>query len=153
MLNIWKTHWSTKPSSFKKKPHISKGGASSVQVSNFNIFEVIKSTSRSGFSHYLLSTIILIFRVWVPSTTTKGASKKIQFKQHFATTFRRLTKTIMVLVYHSTFPYTWLCLLPMCLHFSMLVYDMHTRYSWAYWQKCRVSFVYTSGQLVDHCVT
>ena len=47
---------------------------------------------------------ILIFYIFVPNTTIEGTMKKIiQFKQHFATTFRCLTKKIMVLVYWSTF--------------------------------------------------
>ena len=47
--------------------------------------------------------LILIFYSWVPNTTIEGTVKKIQFKQHFATTFRRLTKNILVLVDMSIF--------------------------------------------------
>ena len=56
--------------------------------------------------------LILIFYIWVPNTTIKGTIKEVQFKQHFATTFKRLTKKIMIFVYHSIFPYTWPCVLP-----------------------------------------
>jgi len=47
--------------------------------------------------------LILIFHVWVPNTPTEGGMKKqIHFKQHFATTFRRLTRKFMISVYQST---------------------------------------------------
>jgi len=40
-----------------------------------------------------------IFYIWVSNTTIEDTMKKIQFKQHFATTFKLLTKKVMVLVY------------------------------------------------------
>ena len=47
--------------------------------------------------------LILIFYIWVRKTTIEGTKKKIQFKQHFATTFTRLTQKIMILAYMNTF--------------------------------------------------
>ena len=47
--------------------------------------------------------LILIFYVWVSNTTIEGGLKMVQYEQHFATTFRHLTKEIMVLVYHNIF--------------------------------------------------
>jgi hypothetical protein len=54
--------------------------------------------------------LILIFCIWVPNLTTEVIVKNIYFKQHFATTYRRLTKKIMASVYRSTF----------LVHFTML---------------------------------
>ena len=47
--------------------------------------------------------LILIFHIWVPNIAIESTMKKFQFKQHFATTFRHLTNTIVVLVYQSIF--------------------------------------------------
>ena len=62
----------------------------------------MKSTSEIKINHYLLSNtfndnfadLILIFYILVPNTTIEGTMKEIKFKQHFATTFRHLTKKI-----------------------------------------------------------
>ena len=97
--------------------------------SNSNLFKDMKSMSKTRFSHYLLSynclpvqskelrakfwrshLNILYLSTW---HNNKGRHEKIQFKQPFATTFRCLTKLFIILVYHSTFPYTWPYLLPM----------------------------------------
>ena len=47
--------------------------------------------------------LILILYIWVTNLTTKVIMKIIYFKQHFATTYRRLTKKIMAFVYRSIF--------------------------------------------------
>jgi hypothetical protein len=54
--------------------------------------------------------LILIFCIWVPYLTIEVIVRKKNIKQHFATTYRRLTKTIMASVYRSTF----------MVHFTML---------------------------------
>ena len=52
-----------------------------------------------------------MFYIWVCLTQQQRTSwKKIQFKQHLATTFRCLTKKVMVLVYRNTF-FTYLTVL------------------------------------------
>ena len=47
--------------------------------------------------------LILIFYIWVLNTTIKSIMKKSQFNQHFATTFMRSIKKMMVLVHGSIF--------------------------------------------------
>ena len=85
------------------------------------IIKVMKSKPKLGlditfWAMLLITTfedLILIFYIWVPNARTEGImDKKIWFKQHFASTFRCLTHQSMVLMYRSTFPYTWPCLLP-----------------------------------------
>ena len=82
----------------------------------------MKSMSKTKFRHYLLSNTFSN-KLWISpldilSLSTQHSNKghhekKIQFKQHFAITFKHLTpQKRLVLVYRSTFPYTWPCLLP-----------------------------------------
>ena len=75
----------------------------------FKIFKVKKSMSKT--SHFWASLLMmsskdlnLIFYIWLFNTTIEVIMKvkKIQFKQHFATTFKPLTKKIMVSAYRST---------------------------------------------------
>ena len=83
------------------------------------IFKVMKLTFEIIFSQMLLCItfddrfwiyLILIFYIWVPNLAIEVLMKLINFKQHFATTYRHLTKKTTAFVYRST------CLV----HFTML---------------------------------
>ena len=54
--------------------------------------------------------LVLIFYICIPNTKIKDTMEKIQFKQHITTTFRCLTKKIMVLLYW-TFLFIYLTML------------------------------------------
>ena len=71
-------------------------GICNVKKSNYKIFKVLKSLSKPKFSHFFgasvliisLEDLILVFYIWVFNKTIEATmQKKIQFKQHFATTF------------------------------------------------------------------
>ena len=83
------------------------------------IVKVMKFTSKTRLNHLLLRINFddkywrsqLDYSIFEYSTQQQRSSwKEIQFKQCFATTFRPLTKKIMVLVYRSIF----------LVHFTML---------------------------------
>ena len=85
--------------------------------SNIKIFKVIKITSKTKSSHFFhnnnfshkFEDLILMLYIWVNSIM-KGTKKKIQCKQHLATTFRHLTQKTMVwsIVEHFFDPLTML---------------------------------------------
>jgi hypothetical protein len=62
--------------------------------------------------------LILIFSIWVPNLTIEVIMKK-KFKQHFATTYRHLTKKTMASVYRST----------LLVHFTMLAPNFNVKYT------------------------
>ena len=70
--------------------------------SNLKMFQVFKSMFKTRFSHYIFSNTFndkfwsSHLDIWVPNTTIEGAMKKIQVKQHFATTLKHLTKKFKV---------------------------------------------------------
>ena len=75
------------------------------------MFKVMKSTSKTRSSHYPLSSTVND-KFWkshhdnlylsTQHNNKRHLEKKIQLK-HFATTFRRLTKKNMILVYRNFF--------------------------------------------------
>ena len=95
------------------------------------MFNVIKFTFKTISNHVLFNIIFfiinfedfnLIFYIWVFNTKLEVTmKKKSQFKQHFATTFRPLTKQNMVFVYWSTILVYFTMLSPTCLHYSHVV--------------------------------
>jgi hypothetical protein len=74
-----------------------------MKKSNFKLLKALKFMSKNKISHFHLS-----------NTFSNYFELNIQFKHHFATTFRSSTKKKMVLVYMDTFTIYMIMLAPCC---------------------------------------
>ena len=72
--------------------------------------------------------LILIYYIWVPNLTIEAIMKKINFKQHFATTYRPLTKKTTAFAYRSTCLIHCTMLAPIYLKKPLEIWDCIT--SW-----------------------
>ena len=97
-----------------------------IQLQNIEGHEILRSKPESTMCFWASLLMIIfedlnfIFYIWVFNTTINVIVKKIQFKQHFATTFEPLTQKNIRALFWSSLP----CLHPLihCYHSGLSLY-------------------------------